>query len=172
MFKKYGRLIDNSIMRQYVNLIRNAVSFIYLENQYFIGSAYSWLDDQKTLAPHTIPRWVCLMLPGWQIANWLNPGRSLRRSSRRWRQRNLSTATCASRCIQRGILSLHRAKRSCVGNSEQFRACMQGLGLPLKGLELEQTPLTTSPSIASGRGNLQRICQMVWTTQNPPQGQL
>ena len=56
MFKKYGRLIDNSIMRQYVNLIRNAVSFIYLENQYFIGSAYSWLDDQKTLAPHTIPR--------------------------------------------------------------------------------------------------------------------
>ena len=56
MFKKYGRLIDNSIMRQYVNLIRNAQSFIYLENQYFIGSAYSWLDDQKTLAPHTIPR--------------------------------------------------------------------------------------------------------------------
>ena len=56
MFRKYGRLIDNSIMRQYVNLIRNAQSYIYLENQYFIGSAYSWLDDQKTLAPHTIPR--------------------------------------------------------------------------------------------------------------------
>ena len=56
MFRKYGRLIDNSIMSQYVNLIRNAQSFIYIENQYFIGSAYSWLDDQKTLAPHTIPR--------------------------------------------------------------------------------------------------------------------
>jgi len=56
MFRKYGRLIDNSIMSQYVNLIRNAQAFIYIENQYFIGSAYSWLDDQKTLAPHTIPR--------------------------------------------------------------------------------------------------------------------
>ena len=56
MFKKWGRLIDNSIMRQYVNLIRNAQSFIYIENQYFLGSAYSWLDDQQTMAPHVIPR--------------------------------------------------------------------------------------------------------------------
>jgi len=56
MFSKYGRMIDNSIMKQYVNLIRNAQSFIYIENQYFLGSAYSWLDDQATLAHHTIPR--------------------------------------------------------------------------------------------------------------------
>jgi len=56
MFKKWGRLIDNSIMRQYVNLIRNAQSFIYIENQYFLGSAFSWLDDQNTMAPHVIPR--------------------------------------------------------------------------------------------------------------------
>ena len=56
MYKKWGRLIDNSIMRQYVNLIRNAQSFIYIENQYFLGSAYSWLDDQNTMAPHIIPR--------------------------------------------------------------------------------------------------------------------
>ena len=52
---KYGRLIDNSILRQYVNLIRNAVSYIYIENQYFLGSAYSWLDDSDTLSHHTIP---------------------------------------------------------------------------------------------------------------------
>ena len=30
--RKYGRLIDDSIMRQYVNLIRNATSYIYIEN--------------------------------------------------------------------------------------------------------------------------------------------
>jgi len=54
--RKYGRLIDNSILRQYVNLIRNAVSFIYIENQYFLGSAYSWLEDNDTLSHHIIPR--------------------------------------------------------------------------------------------------------------------
>lgn len=54
--RKYGRLIDNSILRQYVNLIRNAVSFIYIENQYFLGSAYSWLEDNQTLSNHIIPR--------------------------------------------------------------------------------------------------------------------
>jgi len=54
--RKYGSLVDNSIMRQYVNLIRNAVSFIYIENQYFLGSAYSWLEDNDTMSPHVIPR--------------------------------------------------------------------------------------------------------------------
>ena len=53
--RKYGRLIDNSILRQYVNLIRNAVSFIYIENQYFLGSAYSWLEDSDTMSDHIIP---------------------------------------------------------------------------------------------------------------------
>ena len=53
--RKYGRLIDNSILRQYVNLIRNAVSFIYIENQYFLGSAYSWLEDSDTMSHHIIP---------------------------------------------------------------------------------------------------------------------
>ena len=54
--RKYGRLVDNSILRQYVNLIRNAVTFIYIENQYFLGSAYSWLEDNDTLSNHIIPR--------------------------------------------------------------------------------------------------------------------
>ena len=56
MFSKYGRLIDMSIQMQYVNLIRNAQSFIYIENQYFLGSAYSWMSDQEVLAHHVIPR--------------------------------------------------------------------------------------------------------------------
>ena len=53
--RKFGRLIDNSIMRQYVNLIRNASSYIYIENQYFLGSAYSWLEDSDTMSHHIIP---------------------------------------------------------------------------------------------------------------------
>merc|ERR1712055_12802 len=56
LHRKRGELIDDSILRAYVNLIRNAQSFIYIENQYFLGSAYSWLDDQNTMAPHVIPR--------------------------------------------------------------------------------------------------------------------
>ena len=53
--RKFGRLIDNSIMRQYVNLIRNASSYIYIENQYFLGSAHTWLADSDTLSYHLIP---------------------------------------------------------------------------------------------------------------------
>merc|ERR1719184_573870 len=55
LHKKYGSFVDNSIERAYINLIRNAVSFIYIENQYFLGSAYSWLGDSDTLSPH-VPR--------------------------------------------------------------------------------------------------------------------
>ena len=36
--------------------IRNAQNFIYLENQYFLGSAYSWYGDKDTLSMHIIPR--------------------------------------------------------------------------------------------------------------------
>ena len=28
---------------------------MYVENQYFLGSAYSWLKDEKTNCHHTIP---------------------------------------------------------------------------------------------------------------------
>ena len=53
--RKYGRPLEDSIMRQYVNLIRGAKSFIYIENQYFLGSAFAWLEDQETLSHHIIP---------------------------------------------------------------------------------------------------------------------
>ena len=55
LHKKYGSLVDNSIERAYVNLIRNAESFIYIENQYFLGSAYAWLKDRDTLSQNIIP---------------------------------------------------------------------------------------------------------------------
>jgi phospholipase D1/2 len=56
LFKKYGHYVDNSIEKAYVNMIRNANSFIYIENQYFLGSAYSWYRDRDTLSQHIIPR--------------------------------------------------------------------------------------------------------------------
>ena len=55
LHRKYGRLIDNSIEKAYIKLIRNAKSFIYLENQYFLGSAYSWLKERDTRSHHIIP---------------------------------------------------------------------------------------------------------------------
>ena len=55
LHKKYGSLVDNSIERAYINLIRNAESYIYIENQYFLGSAYAWLKDRDTLSQHIIP---------------------------------------------------------------------------------------------------------------------
>ena len=39
-----------------VQQIRNAKNYIYMENQYFLGSAYSWLADSETLTHHLIPR--------------------------------------------------------------------------------------------------------------------
>lgn len=35
-------LIDMSIHTAYVKAIRSAQHFIYIENQYFIGSSYNW----------------------------------------------------------------------------------------------------------------------------------
>ena len=39
----------------YIQMIRNAENFLYIENQYFLGSAYAWLSDVETNADHTIP---------------------------------------------------------------------------------------------------------------------
>ena len=55
--QKYGCLVDDSIQKTYIKLIRSAKSFIYIENQYFLGSAYNWKydDDKTTDTQHTIP---------------------------------------------------------------------------------------------------------------------
>lgn len=52
---KKGRLVEQSITQAYIQVIRNAVNFIYIENQYFMGSAYNWLEDQSVNCNHTIP---------------------------------------------------------------------------------------------------------------------
>jgi len=56
LHRKYGRLVDNSIMKSYVNLIRNASNYIYIENQYFMGSAFSWFKDRSAMTNHIIPK--------------------------------------------------------------------------------------------------------------------
>ncbi len=55
LHSKYGKLVENSIMRATVQRVRNAKNFIYLENQYFLGSAYSWYGDNDTLTMHIVP---------------------------------------------------------------------------------------------------------------------
>ena len=36
-------------------MIRNSENFVYIENQYFMGSAYTWQFDNETNCHHTIP---------------------------------------------------------------------------------------------------------------------
>ena len=47
--------IDRSIQDAYVNAIRRAQNFIYIENQYFLGSCFGWKEDQDAGALHLIP---------------------------------------------------------------------------------------------------------------------
>jgi len=46
---------DNSIQQSYVAAIRNAKRFIYIENQYFMGSSKHWLTDKDTGCVNLIP---------------------------------------------------------------------------------------------------------------------
>ena len=52
---KKSRRIEESISRGYVKAIRAAEHFIYIENQYFLGSAYAWAKDNQINCHHTIP---------------------------------------------------------------------------------------------------------------------
>lgn len=52
---KKGRKVEQSITQAYIQTIRNAQNFIYIENQYFMGSAFEWSDDNGTNCNHTIP---------------------------------------------------------------------------------------------------------------------
>ncbi|KAG0612224.1 hypothetical protein M758_6G011300 [Ceratodon purpureus] len=47
--------IDRSIQDSYINAIRRAKNFIYIENQYFLGSCFGWKEDQDAGALHLIP---------------------------------------------------------------------------------------------------------------------
>nr|XP_045620577.1 phospholipase D alpha 1-like [Procambarus clarkii] len=53
--ERSGKYVDDSIHRAYIHHIRKADSFLYIENQYFLGSAYNWEKEQDTPACHLIP---------------------------------------------------------------------------------------------------------------------
>ncbi len=55
LFRKYGKYVERSIMNLMVQKIRHAKNFIYMENQYFLGSAFCWSKDIDTLSMHLIP---------------------------------------------------------------------------------------------------------------------
>ncbi|KAL8160130.1 hypothetical protein V2J09_001667 [Rumex salicifolius] len=55
-------LIDMSIHSAYVNAIRSAQHFIYIENQYFIGSSYNWHQHKDVGANNLIPMEIALKI--------------------------------------------------------------------------------------------------------------
>eukprot|EP00250_Pteridium_aquilinum_P008779 c18202_g1_i1 orf=163-2598(+) len=48
-------VIDRSIQDAYIHAIRRAKNFIYIENQYFLGSCASWDEEKGAGALHLIP---------------------------------------------------------------------------------------------------------------------
>nr|XP_043625159.1 phospholipase D alpha 1-like [Erigeron canadensis] len=59
-------IIDRSIQDGYINAIRRAKNFIYIENQYFLGSSFGWnsndINDADINALHLIPKELSLKI--------------------------------------------------------------------------------------------------------------
>ncbi|OIW19211.1 hypothetical protein TanjilG_20336 [Lupinus angustifolius] len=59
-------IIDRSIQDAYINAIRRAKNFIYIENQYFLGSCFAWAADgikpEDIGALHLIPKELSLKI--------------------------------------------------------------------------------------------------------------
>ncbi|MCL4155200.1 UNVERIFIED_CONTAM: hypothetical protein GTU68_019080 [Idotea baltica] len=61
LLSRKGRLYDNSIQRAYVHHIRRAKNFLYIENQYFLGSSHGWLI-QEAKCPNLIPAEIAVRI--------------------------------------------------------------------------------------------------------------
>ncbi|GJX66071.1 phospholipase D alpha 1 [Tanacetum coccineum] len=59
-------IIDRSIQDAYIQAIRRAKNFIYIENQYFLGSSFAWKSDDINIneigALHLIPKELSLKI--------------------------------------------------------------------------------------------------------------
>ncbi|KZV20639.1 phospholipase D delta-like [Dorcoceras hygrometricum] len=55
-------VIDKSIQTAYIQAIRSAQHFIYIENQYFLGSSYAWPTYKNAGADHLIPMELALKI--------------------------------------------------------------------------------------------------------------
>ncbi|MED6164572.1 Phospholipase D [Stylosanthes scabra] len=61
--REEDKTIDRSIQDAYISAIRRAKNFIYIENQYFIGSAFDWsVDNTKFDAWNLIPKELSLKI--------------------------------------------------------------------------------------------------------------
>lgn len=49
-----GKVVDYSIQRAYVDAIRRAQHFIYIENQYFLGGSHVWAHDNHAGCTHLV----------------------------------------------------------------------------------------------------------------------
>eukprot|EP00878_Enallax_costatus_P010831 GHUV01011310.1.p1 GENE.GHUV01011310.1~~GHUV01011310.1.p1 ORF type:complete len:894 (+),score=260.77 GHUV01011310.1:345-3026(+) len=57
-----GKSVDVSIHRAYLHLIRHAKRYLYLENQYFLGSAHLWDSDTDTPCTNQVPAEIALKI--------------------------------------------------------------------------------------------------------------
>eukprot|EP00475_Leptophrys_vorax_P010817 TRINITY_DN1738_c0_g2_i1.p1 TRINITY_DN1738_c0_g2~~TRINITY_DN1738_c0_g2_i1.p1 ORF type:complete len:822 (-),score=225.05 TRINITY_DN1738_c0_g2_i1:60-2525(-) len=57
-----GRVYEDSIHRGYVHMIRRAERFLYIENQYFLGSCYGWSNNNDAGATNIIPMEIALKI--------------------------------------------------------------------------------------------------------------
>ncbi|KAJ7005738.1 hypothetical protein NC653_005148 [Populus alba x Populus x berolinensis] len=55
-------VIDKSIQTAYIQAIRSAQHFIYIENQYFLGSSFAWSDYKNAGAENLIPMELALKI--------------------------------------------------------------------------------------------------------------
>ncbi|VFQ92719.1 unnamed protein product [Cuscuta campestris] len=55
-------VVDKSIEKAYIHAIRSAQHFIYIENQYFLGSSYAWPSYKDAGADHLIPMELALKI--------------------------------------------------------------------------------------------------------------
>ncbi|KAG6556491.1 hypothetical protein Mapa_001817 [Marchantia paleacea] len=61
--------VDVSIQTAYIKAIRGAQKFIYIENQYFLGSSYAWPDYKAAGADQMIPMELALKIASKIRAN-------------------------------------------------------------------------------------------------------
>uniref|UniRef100_A0A6A7FUJ6 phospholipase D n=4 Tax=Hirondellea gigas TaxID=1518452 RepID=A0A6A7FUJ6_9CRUS len=55
VMKKKGRIIDSSIQHAYIHQIQKAERFIYIENQYFLGSSHQWENCRDIPVKNLVP---------------------------------------------------------------------------------------------------------------------
>uniref|UniRef100_A0A2P2JNB1 Phospholipase D n=1 Tax=Rhizophora mucronata TaxID=61149 RepID=A0A2P2JNB1_RHIMU len=62
-------IVDKSIQTAYIQAIRSAQHFIYIENQYFLGSSYAWPSYKNAGADNLIPMELALKIASKIRAN-------------------------------------------------------------------------------------------------------